>query len=465
MLFTTSTFLIFLIVTLAVYYLPLMRRYQVSFLILASLFFYAWEIPYYIGLIVVSILINGLVSYCIAHSSGSSRRRWLLVGIIANLGLLAFFKYGRLFASSWTALTGQTELEALQQLPLPLGISFYTFQGISLIVDTYRQDNVDLDPSLGRHLLKTALFISIFPHQIAGPIVRASLLYGQVGEKSWRDSDFAGAARALVLGYFLKMVIADNLKDYTFWIDHPYFVHFSRPVVWSMLFGYSFQIFADFAGYSLIAIGLARLFGYELCINFNYPYIASSFREFWTRWHISLSGWLRDYLYIPLGGNRVGAIRTGINLLIVMGLGGLWHGAAWGFALWGLFHGIALVLERIFGSFLRLPDIWPVRFIRILFVFVFVSFAWSLFRITEWPHLMLFVKHMFTASGIKTDFAIVSGNILYSIPIVVYHILYLSRETRFGQWVRRREAYLYGICLFLLITNSGMTDRFIYFQF
>ncbi len=466
MLFTTSAFLLFLLAVGVVYYLPLLRRAQVQLLILASLFFYAWEIPYYILLILVSILLNGVVSHRLAVQEDQLvRKRWLVAGITANLSLLAFFKYGRLVSTTLTAMTGQTELAALQKLPLPLGISFYTFQGISLIVDVYYRKDVEPDKSLIGHLTKTALFVSLFPHQIAGPIVRASQLYTQIGPKNWRETDFPGAIRALIVGYFLKMVVADNLKDYTFWLDARSFFHFSPATVGSMLLGYSCQIFADFAGYSLIAIGLARLFGYELCINFDHPYAAASFREFWNRWHISLSSWLRDYLYVPLGGNRLGRVRTALNLLIVMVLGGLWHGAAWGFALWGLFHGVALVLERALGSIVPVPDGRLARAVRMTVVFVFVTLGWSLFRITDWPDLVRLYRHLLADSNLSLRIDIVAGNLCYSIPVAIVHALYLARDTKLGTWLQEREALGYGLCLFLLATNSGTADRFIYFQF
>ncbi len=463
MLFTSPVFLIFLAVTFVVYYTPFLRRFQIFLLTAASFFFYSWEIPYYLPLLLTSVLMNAGISWFIATGK-DHRMRILGLGIVLNLSLIAFFKYGGLFAGtiySAAAIQGDT---IFKHLPLPLGISFYTFQGISLIVDTYRdKDRSFIADSFPRHLLHTALFISLFPHQIAGPIVRASLLYPQIGSKTIRDIDVNGAVRALILGFFLKVVAADNLKDYTTWLPYPGFLFFSREAIVAMLFGYSMQIFADFAGYSLIAIGLARLFGYELCQNFNFPYLSASFREFWTRWHISLSGWLRDYLYIPLGGNRVGGFRTVINLLIVMGLGGLWHGPAWGFMIWGLAHGFFLVLERV------ATPVVPPRFlvwllpVRIFFVFTAVSCAWALFVITDIRHLERFVTALFTPSTIRTDFNVIAGCLIYSLPVLLYHAAHVAKN-RWPNFVKA-EPYIFGTLVFLIVTNSGTGSRFIYFQF
>ncbi|MFN9911764.1 MAG: MBOAT family O-acyltransferase, partial [Pirellulaceae bacterium] len=219
---------------------------------------------------------------------------------------------------------------------------FYTFHGISLLVDVFRGRNLETferDKSLYRHLADTLLYLVFFPQLIAGPIIKAKEFYPQVTLKSIRQVDYQGSVRLLILGLFLKTVVADNLSEQTFWIAYPYFLGKSSADLLLLLYGYSAQIFADFAGYSLIAIGLARLLGYQLPDNFHFPYLASSIGEFWRRWHISLSSWLCDYLYIPLGGNQKGAVRTYFNLIIVMFLGGLWHGAAWSFAIWGLWHG------------------------------------------------------------------------------------------------------------------------------
>ncbi len=461
MLFTSPEFVVFFLIAWAVYFLPALRSQQIPWLLAASLFFYGWEIPRYLALIVASILLNATVSYLLL-SADKRRRLLVLSGVAANLAILLWFKYGRLLAESVARLTGLPPLPYFEHIELPLGISFYTFQGISLVVDASRPEaQASYSRDFKTHFVRTALFISFFPHQIAGPIVRAHQLYPQFGPKTLADIRWEDAFRALIQGCFLKMVIADNLKDYTFWLDYPYFQHFSTLTLLSMLLGYSMQIFADFAGYSLMAIGLARLFGYELCQNFNYPYIAASLREFWTRWHMSLSGWLREYLYFPLGGNRGSAFRTGLNLLIVMTLGGLWHGAAWGFAIWGFYHGALLMIER-WGGQLGVPSL-P-RALAIPLVFVLVSIGWSLFRLTDYEHLVTFCVSLIQNWSMAAEAPIVAGNLLYSIPIFLMHAYALRQKDLLSDrpWIRPA---LYGSALFLIVTASGLSTRFIYFQF
>ncbi|HEX5001148.1 MAG TPA: MBOAT family O-acyltransferase, partial [Bacteroidia bacterium] len=270
--------------------------------------------------------------------------------------------------------------------------------------------------------------------------------------------------RKLVIGYFLKMVVADNLKEFTFWISYPYFEGFKTLPLLVMLFGYSCQIFADFAGYSLIAIGLAKLFGYNLLKNFNFPYISTSFKEFWKRWHISLSSFLMEYLYIPLGGNRKGKIRTYVNLMITMLLGGLWHGAAWSYAVWGAFHGLALAVERFFTYRLSLPNSLLIRFLRGLLVFSFVTLAWLLFKLPNFTHVIKYIQAIFANDG-SNYFEMSIYIFIYSIPVVLYHLVYLS-EQKFGAIKLRKAEFLpYGVMLFLILTNSGPAGSFIYFQF
>jgi alginate O-acetyltransferase complex protein AlgI len=467
MLFTDRAFFIFFAAAGAAYYalhaVPLTRKAQPLFLIAASFFFYAWEMPQYGPLLALSILLNALVSYFLPGLP-SSRAKWLLAaGLILNLLILSMFKYGGLFLRTLAHVPGLSAAGDLPSIALPLGISFYTFQGMSLIVDAYRDPEPPVSRPFWKHLHNTALLMSLFPHQIAGPIVRARLLFPQIRPHSLREVDFPGALRALLVGYFLKLVVADNMRDYTFWLDHPYYEAFSTTVLVAMLIGYSMQIFADFAGYSLIAIGLARLLGYELCQNFDFPYLSASFREFWTRWHMSLSSWLREYLYFPLGGSRVPYWRELLNLIIVMALGGLWHGTAWGFMLWGFVHGLLLVAERTAGRFLSLEGVGWLRPIRIFFVFMCVSIAWSLFRLTDFAHLTGFIHALRANASMTTDFAVVTGVIVYSIPVAGYHIWHALKE-RHAELVRY-EWIILSVMLFFVVTNSGSGARFIYFQF
>lgn len=297
--------------------------------------FYAFNHLEFLWLLIFSSLVNALTSYQIMLSNEKQRKIFAVMGVLFNLGLLAFFKYSSLIYKTFFSVNSLGEF--ILTLPLPVGISFYTFQAMSNLIDTFKSNErpIKKDISLKEYLLDMFFFISFFPQLVAGPIVKAHDFFPQISEKSFKNIQWEYCFKRLILGYFLKMVIADNIQQYTFWISYPYFQEFSTITLIAMLFGYSIQIFADFAGYSFIAMGLAGLFGYVLPLNFNFPYIASSFSDFWSRWHISLSSWLKEYLYIPLGGNRKGSARTYFNLMIVMFLGGLWHGAAWSYLVWG----------------------------------------------------------------------------------------------------------------------------------
>ncbi|HEY4800384.1 MAG TPA: MBOAT family O-acyltransferase, partial [Bacteroidia bacterium] len=294
---------------------------------------------------IFSPAVNIITSYYITYGTRFNKKAIAIIGVASELAVLVFFKYSPLFAKTFfneTSSIGQF----LIMIPLPIGISFFTFEGISLVVDVFTEKYFDrkkyVSVSLMEHAKNIYCFISFFPHLIAGPIVKAHDFLPQIKSKLFKDIDWHSSFKTLCTGYFMKMVVADNLKNFTFWIAFPYFKGYSTISLLVMLVGYSFQIFADFAGYSLIAIGLAKLFGYNLMQNFNFPYISTSFSEFWKRWHISLSSYLKEYLYIPLGGNKKGTGRTYLNLIVTMFLGGLWHGAAWSYAIWGLWHGCAL---------------------------------------------------------------------------------------------------------------------------
>jgi alginate O-acetyltransferase complex protein AlgI len=363
------------------------------------------------------------------------------------------------------------------EVPLPIGISFYTFQGISLVVESWHAGTKGFPglmpprgpKEVGWFHARVWFFKAFFPQLIAGPIVKAADFFHQIGPKRWADVDWSGALRKLVLGFFLKMVVADNLKEATSLLSWPQFAEVPRGSLLLLLYGFSFRIFADFAGYSLIAQGLARLFGYELPLNFLHPYLAPSLTDFWRRWHLSLSGWLREYLYIPLGGNRRGEARTYVNLFLVMFLGGLWHGAAWSYAAWGVAHGVGLAIERWTGAGRGDPASWPRwrRFAGWLVTFHVVSLLWLLFQLPDIRHAWAFVRCLATnGGGILPQSAFVIG--LFGLPVVLHHAWGATeswRERWPGPWRLRVEALAYGIMLFLLLVNSGSSGDFIYFQF
>ena len=467
MLFNSFSFIALVLITMLAYYTPRLKKYQVHILIFSSLIFYAWSNAALVLLLLSSAGINLLTSYLIANRITAHPKLIAWMGVASNLLILGFFKYAGLIALTFINNTGISEF--LISIPLPIGISFFTFQGISLVVDVYKENhfkNKNIIPkSFIEHSKNTLFFISFFPQLVAGPIVKAHEFLPQIKIKNFRDIRWNRCFDELILGYFLKMVVADNLKDFTYWIEFPYFQSKDTFSLAAMLFGYSCQIYADFAGYSFIAIGVARLFGYNLIENFNFPYISSSFREFWKRWHISLSSFLMEYLYIPLGGNRKGKIRTYINLLITMILGGLWHGAAWSYAVWGLFHGMALAVERFLGNHITVKKNTIVKTFRMVFVFSMVSLAWLLFKLPEFSHVIGYLKAFIANSKMPVNHALIINIMLYSSPVLLHHFYYLVKKQHVESvWVRYKFVG-YGTLLFLILTNSGIPGEFIYFQF
>lgn len=502
MLFTSFEFFVLVSLTFFLYYLPPLRNVQVPLLILASFLFYAWSSPALLLLLVASILLNVLTSFKVARSDTKrSRLIWACSGVAVNLCVLGLFKYAGLFTSFFVNLFGiaptpeEGLIHLLLTLPLPVGISFYTFQGISLVVDVLRQQDSELKNKQlqekyyvqiapFQYLLNTSFFLAFFPQLVAGPIVKANDFFPQIGAKYYAQIQWHLVFRALVTGYFLKMVVADNLKDYTFWITYPYYQSLGTITNLSLLFGYSMQIFADFAGYSLIAIGIAAAFGYKLPENFNFPYISRSIAEFWRRWHISLSTWLKSYLYIPLGGNRKGNFRTYINLIIVMALGGLWHGAAWSYAVWGLFHGVGLAIERFLelgGNSRNSADhprpAWQqfiLDAIQVFTVFSFVSLGWLLFKLPRFEQAVDFVVTLFKNTNVGLQLIYIVPVFIFSLPVLLYHLPHFPgfrqyfTENLMATKSRLRTLTIdvgFGLMLVLLLLNAGSSTAFIYFQF
>ena len=248
-------------------------------------------------------------------------------------------------------------------------------------------------------------------------------------------------------------------------IPFHHFQGYSSLNLMTFLFGFSIQIFSDFAGYSFIAIGVAALFGYKLPQNFNFPYISKSFSEFWRRWHISLSSWLKEYLYIGLGGNRKGKVMTYVNLFLVMFFGGLWHGAAWGYAVWGMWHGVALAVERFFSKKKNKKDNFILQFVKICFVFLFLSFAWPMFILPEIKQAIMYFQAISENFHLRPNLTIIIAIIFFSIPVAVFHVYYLIKQNYKFQYFRTLEYWAYGGMLFLLTISGGSPGKFIYFQF
>ncbi len=481
--FISFAFVVFLAITLAAR-LSIGRRSNasrfLSFLLAGSLVFYGWHRPVYLLIVLASAGLDYVAAGLIASPDRSQRsRRWLLAGSMTlNIGLLGFFKYTNFALSAAADFTswlgyGQAWAPTLN-IALPIGISFYTFQSMSYTIDVYRR-HLAPAPSFSRFLL----CVTFFPHLVAGPIVRArDLLHQFERPRRLHTVVVAHAAWLIVRGLFLKMVVADNVGLYLAGVPDGaagawvagYVPGADPALLWMAVLMFSMQIFCDFAGYTDIARGVAYLVGIRLPLNFNYPYIATSFSNFWRRWHISLSTWLRDYLYISLGGNRRSVGRTYLNLLAVMLIGGLWHGAAWTFLAWGAIHGVALAVERMFGVDGIGAEGWRGRVTGVAW-FVVVQFtvvmAWVFFRCDTFEHSVTFVGNLFGGSWRWPELTpSLTFPLVLCGSVVVMHARAFVDE-RVGWTVPgpiERAVWATGMS-YAVLTLYSRTNDFIYFQF
>lgn len=440
----------------------------VAVLLVSSVVFYGWHVPAYILILFATTLLDYLLALWMSVPGMAQRQRRaiLVLSLISNLGLLAFFKYGNFlirFAEDTAWLTGGELRLTELSIVLPMGISFYTFQTLSYTIDVYRREFPPV-----RSFWRFFLFVSFFPQLVAGPIVRASEFLPQIDRP--RRLRLVAAYEGLwliVAGYFLKIVCADNLAVYVdaHWAEGYQPETDAVFTTWLAVM-FSGQIFADFAGYSSIARGLGYLLGYRFPINFNAPYIAGSFKNFWERWHITLSRWLRDYLYVALGGNRVSPVRTYLNLLAVMLLGGLWHGAAYTFIVWGAIHGSCLALERLLGwhrDSARRSVV--VRWGWAVFVQAAVLIAWVFFRSDDFSGAWQFTKNMLSFDGEWPAVWMLTGT-LFLLPLVAHHAWSWAEEHRYvGAPSPVARAALAAVMVYAIITLYTGTSAFIYFQF
>ncbi|HXX56645.1 MAG TPA: MBOAT family O-acyltransferase [Nitrospirota bacterium] len=398
MVFSSPVFLfLFLPIVLTLVLIVPKLKARNALLLLSSLIFYAWGEPIFIFLALVSTLINYFLGLWVERSDDPARRKTAVTLAIAlNIGLLAFFKYADFAVANVNSLLSKFHYRPmpLPHVLLPIGVSFFTFHALSYVIDIYRRKW-----KAANNPADVALYIFFFPQMIAGPILRWSAIAPQLARRVMTGTDFAEGVRRFVGGLTKKMVVANVVAVPARDIFALPSNELTTPVAWFGILCYTLQIYFDFSGYSDMAVGLGKMFGFEFLENFNFPYISQSIRDFWRRWHISLSTWFRDYLYIPLGGNRRSELRTYFNLIIVFFLCGLWHGASWPFVIWGLYHGLFLVLERTrFGSLVdKMPR--PMRHLYALFV---VTLGWVLFRSETLSQAMGFFNAMFgfcSASG------------------------------------------------------------------
>jgi alginate O-acetyltransferase complex protein AlgI len=424
----------------------------------------------YTLILIFSILFNHLILLKIIRSA--CNKNWLYFGIGLNITLLFIFKYLDFFLENINLIFFDENSHARITeigIVLPLGISFFTFQQISMLVDTYRDPN-----SVRPSLIKTSLYVSFFPQLIAGPIIRYKDVISQIGKRKENLPLMHSGIQRFIIGLFKKVVLANGLAVIATEIMDTNPVLLNTGAAWLGIIAYTLQIFFDFSGYSDMAIGLGRVFGFRFLENFNMPYIASSMQDFWRRWHISLSNWFRDYVYIPLGGNKKGVNRTYINLIIVFLLTGFWHGATWSFVFWGAFHGLFLIIERLgFQNILKkAPSI-----ISWIYTISIVMFGWVFFRIEDIHQAFNYIKVLLGFDNAREPLFFRLLNLESVLILVISLILSLNFFNLFNKTFKRLSKQFRGltqikdlalILMFIICVmyiNSGSYSPFIYFRF
>ena len=469
MLFTEINFLYFVFCILLLLAFG-NKTYKKIVLLTSSYFFYGYWDWRFLSLIWISTIVDYMVGKAIYSSfDHKKRKRLLFISIITNLGILGFFKYFNFFIDSYNHLFGNSDHYTTLNIILPIGISFYTFQTMSYTIDIYRKK---IQPT--KSILDFSNFVAFFPQLVAGPIERATNLLGQMGDFNGSSRKYVKTAFVLLfIGYVKKVLIADNIGS----IVDPHFTNYFQLTSFQARFAlilFSLQIYFDFSGYSDIARGLAFLLGIKLMINFNQPYFSKSPSEFWRRWHISLSTWLRDYLYIPLGGNRCGSIRTNINLMVTMLLGGLWHGASWNFVLWGGLHGIYLIFNKIIANsfpFKRTIKNQPIiTFWKVIFTYTLILITWLPFR----------VKDFNVTYSIMNKILFWTGGVNYGEIILVFFFITLFLAIDLPAYFFKTELFLFQLpkwlfwaiisigtsgVIYTILTKQNSAMPFIYFQF
>lgn len=493
MVFNSYTFIVFFLIMLLLHNLPLAWKTKKLNLLLASYIFYAAWNPPFILLLWLSTVVDYFVGKALyKQEDGYKRKLLLVISLIGNLGMLCFFKYGVFLLDNFTALINLFGVDfhpAKPNIILPAGISFYTFTTLCYTIDMYKRKSEPV-----KSLLDFSLFVTFFPHLVAGPIVRPPQLVPQFeNPRKASPTQLLQGLLLLTVGLFMKVVLADSMlsgtADAVFNTKDPLL----KLDAWMGVLAFSGQIFFDFAGYSTCAIGVALCLGFVLPENFLYPYAAIGFSDFWRRWHITLSAWLRDYLYIPLGGNQNGKVRTYINLMITMLLGGLWHGANWTFVVWGALHGIYLWVEKIIQDF-RKPSVVSVvkvpsgevgvlgiipkelkaktlsNFMLAMLTFFFINVTWVFFRAPDfhsaWQLLSAMFWYLPDAKAILTTLSIIKVSSIVFL-LVIFH--WMMRDTKLLNVANKLPwwmlGFIWSVLLILLIWTQESSSSFIYFQF
>ena len=471
MVFNSLTFVVFFLCVLALNAMPFKWTTKKINLLLASYLFYAaWNPPFILLLWISTVVDWWAAKKLVSAEAPAARRAWMLLSVVANLGMLAYFKYGTFLLVNFSALmasVGVTYVPPSFDIVLPVGISFYTFATMSYTLDVYLRR-----AKPANNFLDYALFVTFFPHLVAGPIMRPTELVPQFAEPRRPSANMLRFGLALMtLGLFQKIVLADGFLAKA--VESVYDGGDPSGMLdsWMATLAFSGQIFCDFAGYSTTAIGAAMCLGYAMPDNFRFPYAAVGFSDFWRRWHITLSSWLRDYLYIPLGGNRHGAARTYFALMMTMLLGGLWHGASWTFVVWGGLHGLYLSVERLLRSRFGNYRPGPVAFFGLgLLTYALVNITWVFFRAHTFEKAWVVLGGMFGAHGdakpiLPTVELVMTATIIIGLVLAHWHMRTRTLESAIARVPAAVLAGVWGLMAFAIVIAQGAGNAFIYFQF
>lgn len=468
MIFSSVLFLyIYLPLVLLIYQLtPL--KYRNLFLLIVNLIFYGWGEPVYILLMFLSIAIDYVNGYYVAKYRNTDRKlakRFVIISVVMNLSLLGFFKYYDFFAVSLNSLLKMPLLQPLG-LALPIGISFYTFQTMSYTIDIYR-NQADAQKSI----INFGTYVTLFPQLIAGPIVRYNDVADQLEHREHNADMFAYGIQRFILGLAKKVLLANNIGLLWETVQKMDFGSMSVLSAWLGIIAFAFQIYFDFSGYSDMAIGLGKMFGFTFLENFNYPYISKSITEFWRRWHISLSVWFKEYVYIPLGGNRHGTLRMVLNLAVVWMLTGFWHGASWNFLWWGSYFGILLILEKLFLK--QWLDRSP-AFVGHCYTLILVLISWVLFALNDGVAIAAYLRAMFALNGnvaVDQPSLYLLANYAMLLLVLVAASLPLGKKI-YHEYIEGKNIYAivpFVLALLLLASTAYIVDAsynpFLYFRF
>ena len=463
MLFSSITFLFYFLPIVFIVYYMVSNKFKNLILLIASMIFYAWGGLLYFPLLIISIIINYIFGIKIEKYkfNKKEKKKILIYSIIFNILFLGVFKYSNFVIDNINILFNTSI--TIPTIPLPIGISFYTFQAMSYVIDVYRGDG-----QVQKNILNLALYISMFPQLVAGPIVRYETVDKQITKRDYSFDKFNSGLERVIKGLFKMVIISNTIGELATLIYSLSYSEMTVATAWLGAIAYTFQIYFDFSGYSDMAIGLGKMLGFDFLENFNYPYVSKSVSEFWRRWHISLGSWFKDYVYIPLGGNKVGTIKLYRNLAIVWVVTGIWHGASWNFILWGIYFGFFIILERIFlGELLRkLPNI-----IQHIYLMIIVIFGWVLFSQVDINSTVEYIKIMLglgeyrlfnnhTIFYIKQYWIVIIMSILASIPV-------LKQIEGIGGLIKliRPLVVIMSFVLVVIYLVNSTFNPFIYFNF